>query len=309
MKRSLSWFAFAGICVCFIGMKHLAERELASLDERAPSLYEQAARFHADSLRRYSLGFDFVMADLLWLRLLDKARTKEVEPGKVSWEFAQLDAITSLDRNFARAYPFGGAFLSVFLRDNVGAKLILEKWVRNFPSNWRAHYTLGYHLYFEMGQFKPASGHILTAAEMTGAPPWLPSLGIRLLSETGSLAQALRMAIGLVPALKDEEGKLRLMVRIRSLVYSLQKASWEAALDGFRKEHKSEPSNMGDIQPHFVSQTREIASVLGDTDMPDEVRPLFAEVHSFRYDSAEKKIVPVKLDPTLERSGIYRPKS
>ncbi len=305
MKRFLFWFSSLGIGFCLIAAKHVSERHLGNLDERAPSLYAQAARYHADSLKRYSLGFDFVITDLLWLRLLDKARHKDAEPGKVSWEFAQLDAITSLDRNFQGAYPFGAAFLSVFLRDAEGARILLEKWVRYYPNNWRSHYSLGYHLYFEMQQYKPAAREILTAASLEGAPTWLTSLGIRLLSETGTLAQALRLAVSLVPAMRDNDGKARLLSRIRSLVYALQKASWQAALEGFRKQKHSEPKGIDDIRSHFISQTREIASVITTAEIPEDVVPLFAEVHSFRYDSAEKKIVPVKPQPALEQSGIY----
>jgi hypothetical protein len=309
MKRFFFWSSFLLIGVSLLAGKHFAERRLETLDERAPSLYAQAARFHADSLKRYSLGFDYVVADLLWLRLLDKARHKEAEPGKVTWEYAQLDAITTLDRNFDRAYPFGAAFLSVLLRDTLGARLLLEKWVRYYPNHWRAHYTLGYHLYFEMQQFKPAAAHILAAAAMNGAPAHLASLGIRLLSETGSLAQALRMAVSLFPAMRDEEGKTRVRSRVRSLVYALQKASWQSAVEAYREERKAEPPDLTAVRPHFVSKNREIASVLDAGEIHEDLLPLFAEAHAFRYDPKEKKIVPIRPEPALERAGIYTKKS
>jgi hypothetical protein len=306
MRRLTFWIFFLVACASILFIKHKTELRLSSLNERAPNLYAQSARYHADSLRRYSLGFDFVVADLLWLRLLDKARHKEVEPGKVSWEFAQLDAITTLDRKFERAYPFGAAFLSVFLRDELGARLMLEKWVRYYPTNWRAHYSLGYHLFFEMKQFKPAASHILKSASMRGAPEWLNSLGIRLLSETGSLSQALRMAVSLYPALRDEMGKERLRFRVRSLIYALQKASWEAAAESYRTEMKKEPDGLTALIPYFGTKTREIASILNGAEIPEDLQAMFAETHAFRYDSKVRKIVPVKPDPALEKAGIYR---
>lgn len=307
MTRIPQWLWMIPVALVCVTAKVCTERRLSGFDERTPSLYLQSARYHAASLQRYSLGFENVVADLIWLRLLDKARQKDPEPGKVTWEFAQLDAITALDRNFERAYIFGAAFLSVYLRDNLGARLILEKWVRYFPVNWKAHYTLGYHLYFEMGEFKPAATRILAAAAMEGAPSWLSSLGIRLLTQTGSLAQALRMAISLYPALKEGEGQKRLTLRIRSLIYNLQKASWQAALASFRAEEHREPSSLTDIVPYLASKNREIASMLSNSEMPDRLRPLFAENHAFRYDLKEKQIVPLNPSPDLEKIGVYRP--
>lgn len=307
MKRFFSVFPLLILCFLLLALKHGAECRLSALSERAPNLVAQAARYHGESLRRYSLGFDFVIADLLWLRLLDQARHQKLEQGKVSWEFAQLDAITTLDHKFYQAYPFGSSFLSVFLRDTEGARLLLEKWIKFYPTSWKAHYVLGYHLYFEMRQFKPAAEHILIAADLEGAPYFLTSLGIRLLSETGSIAQTLRMAVSLIPALKDAGAKTLLLTRIRGLIYSLQKAGWQAALEAYRQDKKAEPPSLLAVQPRFISQTRELASVLALGEIPEEVRPLFAEAHSFRYDPKEMKIVPIKSDPVLEHTGIYSP--
>lgn len=309
LKNGLLWALLAAAVLC-LGAKHVLERRLSGLLEtRGPSLYAAAARYHAASLKRYNMGFGLVFSDLLWIRLLSRARHTPTEPGKVSWEFAQLDAITALDRNFSRSYSYGATFLSVFLRDAEGAKLLLEKWVKYFPFDWRTHYTLGYHLYFEMGRYGEAAEHVLRAAAMEGSPRWLSSLGIRLLSETGSLAQALRQAVALFPMVRDPEGRRRLVLRIRALRYALQKASWKRALEEYRKARGGEPGTLADLAPWRDGQNREIASVLEGTEVPEDLLPSFAEAFSFRYDPNTKRIVPVNVQPELELSGIHHLKT
>lgn len=284
------------------------QKRLQGLANTGPSLYAQTAAYHARSLKRYSLGFGNALSDLLWIRLLQKARHQEASPGKVSWEFVQLDAITTLDRKFERAYPFGAAYLSVFLRDYLGAKIILEKWVRHRPHYWRTHYLLGYHLYYEMNQYEEAAREILQAASLEGAPQWLHALGVGLLSETGAFANALKVAISLYTSVHDEEGLSRLARRIRVLRYSMIRASWEHALGQYRFRYGREPKRLDDLTPLHATYSRELASLFENVEVPNRLRTLFAESFLFKYDSSSRKIEAENPPSASELIGIHRPK-
>src|SRR5690606_36570111 len=105
----------------------------------------------------------------------------------------------------------------------------------------QSQYTLGFHLFQEMGRHEEAAKYILKAATLPRAPAWLTSLGIRLMSESGELFSAMQAAIGLYESVSDDEGKYRLRLRIRSLNYNLQTAAWKEALAEFRKQKRREP--------------------------------------------------------------------
>ncbi len=293
-------------CLFFFS-KNVVEKNLTPYIQRAPSLFEKNARYHANSLKKYNLGFGLVISDLIWIRLLQNARHTEIEKGKVSWEFSQLDAITTLDPKFIRAYEFGAAFLSVFLRDNTGAKIILEKWVDKFPNSWRAHYLLGYHLFYEMKDYSAAAPHIIAAAKRSGAPSWLHSLGIRIFSETGRLTQALSLAISLLDSISDSEGRDRLILRIKSLKYNIELGLWKDALEKYRQINKKEPINILDLKPYKQQAEREIASILSDSVVPKEIYDILNEKYYFKYNGSMRTIEPVNDVPEqIKQFGLNK---
>jgi len=276
---------------------------------RRLNLKPVAASYEGKALKRASLGFRNLVADLLWIKLLQGAEHTALKENTVSWEYAQLQAITTLDPHFDKAFEFGAAYLSVFRRDKEGARLLLEEWAKRRPYYWRTHYLLGYHLFFEMGEYEPASVHVLKAAEMEGAPSFLSSLGIRLLSEAGGLWQALELAIEMYPNLGDIEARYRLEKRIRSIRFALERARWEEALVLFRERYRREPQELLALAPLLPQVGRHISSI--DEETAEDLAELLREKFSFKYDRASKSIVSVPSERELgiDRTGIYRPKS
>ncbi|MEZ4751698.1 MAG: hypothetical protein R3B54_14050 [Bdellovibrionota bacterium] len=189
-----------GLVVALIGGKLYLESHVEAPLPRRLALTPTRAAFQSKFLAQYHMGFNSVLADLLWIQFLQGHEHTPLESGKVSWEFVQLDAVTTLDRRFERAFQFGAILLSVLRQDKLGARLILERWVKSRPNEWRPNYFYGYHLYFELGEFEVASKYILRAAAMEGAPYWLSSLGVRLIGESGAYLQALRVTLDLLVA-------------------------------------------------------------------------------------------------------------
>lgn len=277
--------------------------------ELAISLRPLEASYHGQSLKKSSFGFTTAIAGVLWIKLLQDASHAPIEPGEVSWEFTQLDAITTLDPDFLSAYDFGVAFLSVFRRDKLGAKIILEKWVKRFPNYWRPNYLLGIHLYFEMNEHGEAARYMVKAASLKGAPPYLAALGVRLLSQAGGLSEALRVSFELYGRIDDYEGRYRLRRRVRALSYELQRLSWEEALVAYRKRFGREPARTRDLVALLPEENRRIASMVLDTE--SELAPLVQERFEFSYDAHAREVRSVRSPEELgvDKVGVNLPSS
>ena len=287
--------------------KNLIEPKLDTVLKNGPSLYLNDAEIHGRSLKRYSLGFSQAIGDLIWIRLLQKARVTSPDPGKVTWEFTQLDAITSLDPKFIIGYEFGSSLLSVFLRDNLGAKRILEKWVQQQPQNWKSHYHLGYHLFFEMGDRETAAKHMITASKLGEAPLWLSSLGVRLLSASGLFYQSLKNALSLYEQLPHPATRAHLSKRIESIVYAIQKKQWETALSDYQKARNKPPSRIEDLIPYVPNVSRVLAAV--PENIPEEVAPLLSKRFKFNFIPGENRIVGDDSIPAaIKQFGLHIPK-
>jgi hypothetical protein len=307
MKKTARWSAILFLVALSLVAKYTLEVHLSEALSRRPSLESSQARYHSDSLKQYNLGFANLLAALMWVQLLQSSTYEQITQGRVSWEFSQLDAVTSLDRSFERAYSYGAIFLSVFKRDKLGAQLLLEKWAKYRPNYWRVHYILGYHLYYEMGDFHEGSKEMLKAASLEGAPTWLNSLGIRLLSQSGALIQALKLSLELYPGLRDEQGRDRLRLRIRSLNYSLHKSAWDRALAQYRKKEKGEPSNTEALYPYIGLELRNLSSLIDVGEVSEELAQVLGESFGFYYDPHQKVMLSRKehSDSLLDQTGVY----
>ena len=274
-----------------------------------PNLNPILAGYVGKSLRQYSFGFNNLLSSLLWIQMLQKADHTPVGENEVSWEYAQVDAITSLDPKFERAYSYGAVFISVLRRDKLGGKFILEKWAKMHPTKWRPHYMLGVHLFEELDDYHSAATHILRASSMENAPLWLSSLGIRLLSEEGSLINAINSAVELVKSASNPVTVERLSLRIRSLNYNYRKSEWTTALEEYRKKTGKVPASIETLRPYLANSQRTIASIveINQEELPEEILKILAEQFEFRLDPSTKSIT--SLDPSLERSlgksGIF----
>lgn len=294
----------------FFAKYYLDNHQIAA-QRPSPRVTRASADFQANSLSRFHFGFQHALADLLWIELLQKASHKPLMRDEVSWEYAQLNGVISLDHKFSRAYPFGAAFLSVFRRDRLGAQLILEKWTRYDPYNWRTHYMLGYHYFFEQKKYAEASRAMLKAASLPHAPPWLNALGIRLISETGAYFSALQVAMDLYPSIAEEEGKYRLKKRIRSLRFTLLRTAWERAVKRFPASHGRKPASTEDIVPLVKSELSDMSVAMQSIQIHPDLEEVFKEPFHFSYNPQSGKIdfghnLSAQDLTELEDTGIYR---
>ncbi len=280
-------------CAVLLASKHVVFSSFTKSMRTPSELNPSLASYESKALKTFSVGLDNAIAGILWVGLLQNAKHTQVPDNKVSWEYACTESITTLDPRFERAYSFGATFLSVFRRDKEGGRLLLEKWVRQRPNLWQPAYMLGVHYYLEMNDYEKAAPLIIRASLMPGAPQWISSLGIRLLSEQGALITALKSAIEIFPAIKEENGRKRLTMRIRSLNWNLQKQAYEESL----KPHSE----------NLVHLKRSLSSLLDNEEMEPDLVALLRERFEFTY-SAEKKAVVGKDARTaelLEKVGIY----
>ncbi|MBY0371485.1 hypothetical protein K2X33_12410 [bacterium] len=291
LRRTFHWIALSSLMGVLLWGKTAAERHFQTSTRRDPEVTLETAHFHRRSLQRFSLGFENLVADLLWVHLLQSASHEKLRSGTVSWEYAILDSILGLDPRFHAAYPFGASFVSVFRHDNTGARALLEQWTVAAPLNWKSHYNYGFFLFHDEKEYDLGAAKILQAAALPGGPEWLNSLGVRLLSESGATFTSLQTALSLYSGLTDDEAKYRLRRTIQSLNYRLQKSAW------------------AELQQKQSGTARELAQAAQNLEAPEDLRPLLAQSFTFRWNASKKQAEGVLRpeDAYLENSGIFEP--
>jgi len=267
--------------------------------------------YQAESLKKLAFGYENFLSSLIWIRLLQLAQVTPLKTDTISWEFSEVNSVTTLDPKFDIAFSLGAIYVSFFRRDKEGGLRLLQKWVRQRPHYWKSHHLLGMHYYLELNDFAKAAPHILKASQLPGSPAYLSSLGIRLLSETGALGHALESALELFQNAGNGETRLRLLARIRSIRWNLEKQKWEAALIHFKTKHSGKPpKTLTDLIPYiYEDMNREIASLFLSKNSSSELKPLLSEVFRFQL-SKEGTIEPLdsRDAETFSQTGVYLPK-
>ncbi len=93
------------------------------------------------ALKRLSLGYDEVLADLYWLRALQYFGGSSIEELDPQELYKYFDIITDLDPGFVNAYRYGGTFLADLPPIGLGATdlgiKLYDKGRANLPDNFR----------------------------------------------------------------------------------------------------------------------------------------------------------------------------
>lgn len=179
----------------------------------------------------FSLGFSDLYADVLWMRLIqdiDFCSSKKGKPlydGKTKyhckkgWSFKMTDAITELAPRFLSPYEISGSIMSIIMGDKLGAKKIYDKAIKNFPNNWKVHFSAGYHYLLELKEEETAAEFLLKAADL-GGPYWLYALAAKTYRERGKLILSREI---LIEAIKNDfTGKYKKALELRLEKIELQ---------------------------------------------------------------------------------------
>src|SRR5438132_7009067 len=82
------------------------------------------------------LGYQHVVADLLWIQVVQAMGEREVTEEAGHWIYRAVDIITTLDPKFVRVYEVGGIALTTLVVHIDESDRILEKGIQYNPDVW-----------------------------------------------------------------------------------------------------------------------------------------------------------------------------
>ena len=172
---------FAGVWMLQRGI----DAQLASLRQEDDVL----VLHNAVVVKAMSLEYAPLIADLYWTRVVQYYGDKFYrgdENFPMLWPL--LDITTTLDPNLIVAYRFGATFLAEPPPSGAGspdlAVELLERGIRANPAAWRLYEDLGFVYYFNLKDYRKASGAFLEGSKNPQAGAWMKVLAAKVL-ETG----------------------------------------------------------------------------------------------------------------------------
>jgi len=144
-------------------------------------------------LKRASLGYSGLLADIYWTRAVQYYGGKHQQAMRYDLLWPLLNITTQLDPHLIPAYLFGGTFLSQKPPDGAGdaAKAIelVEFGIRNNPDDWHLYYDLGY-IHYDVKDYHGASDAFERGSRVPNAHPFLKILAAQMAQHGGELETA-----------------------------------------------------------------------------------------------------------------------
>src|SRR5215472_13290339 len=178
----------------------------------------------AKALKRMSLGYSGVLADIYWTRAVQyygqKLQTRRPDL-RYDTLYPLLDITTDLDPHLIVAYEFGSIFLSQ--RPPVGAGqpdkavALLEKGIRANPDYWRLYFDLGFIHFFDRKDPKAAQQAFEKGSENPKALSWMKALAASMAERANDPQTALNLWTKLYETTSDEMVKQNALQHIEGL--------------------------------------------------------------------------------------------
>lgn len=137
---------------------------------------EESLYLSSSTLKKISLGYNELLADIYWMRALQYFGSKSLEEQNPELLFHYFDIITDLDPKFVNAYRYGGTFLAepppYGLGDTRKGIELFEKGREHNPDNYRLPLEEGFIYYFYPKDYEKAAALFREASEKPGVSPF-----------------------------------------------------------------------------------------------------------------------------------------
>jgi tetratricopeptide (TPR) repeat protein len=250
-RRTTSWPAALLMVLCLAGSM-LTLRSVDKVRGQQATLEDVLYVHSGKTLKRFSLGYSGLLADIYWTRAVQYFGTKHSEQNaRYDLLYPLLDITTDLDPHLTIAYQFGSIFLSQPTPSGAGqpekAAQLVEKGIRANPDQWRLYFTLGYIHYFDRKDYKAAQLAFQKGSEVPGALPWMKFMAATMAQHAGETSTATEIWHRIYestddPAIQQNAAQHFVALQVDADVTELQRR-----IDLYREKIKRAPTGWPDL--------------------------------------------------------------
>src|ERR1039458_9856319 len=173
-------------------------------------------------LKRMSLGYSGLLADIYWTRVVQYFGTKHRAKAKQYLILKPLlEMTTTLDPKLLPAYQFGSVFLAQKPPEGAGDPLaaagLVEKGIRENPQAWRLYYDLGYIYWLELKDPAKAADAFDRGSKVPKAHSWMRVMAAALAGHAGETETAIYMWSNILNSTDDKTLKANALTRLLCL--------------------------------------------------------------------------------------------
>ncbi len=285
------WTAVLGIPLLFAAIAALQMK----IDASARAFNEKSGELLLRSgaaVRRMSLGYDSLAADVYWTRAVQYYGSRAGIKGAEFDQLAPLlDIATTLDPKLVVAYRFGAIFLSEpppagAGRTDLAVQLVKHGIAAN-PDNYFLAGDLGFLYYWGLKDYPAAAHAYLEGSNIPNAPSWLKIMAALVAQRGGSLETSRMIWTEIYNSTQDKTIRERAMNTLRGL----RALEDEEQLDALAQQYKGRFGRF----PASANDLRDAGLVRGNPVDPEGYPYVFGPDGRARLDPQSPVTIPKRL--------------
>ena len=205
------------------------------------------------ALRRVSLGYTGLLADVYWTRAVQYFGTQHHNDSQdFSLLAPLLEITTELDPRLLPAYQFGANFLGPKPPNGAGqperALALMKYGIAHNPDQWRLYYNLGFLYYTELKDYAGAAAVFAAGAKLPVTNQYMPVLAARMAQHAGEFDTA-RM-LWFTTYQNTTEGQIRqnAIEHLQALRVDEDVTNLEKLVDRFHEQTGKLPAGVRDLE-------------------------------------------------------------
>jgi len=204
-------------------------------------------------LKRLSLGYDGLLADIYWTRAVQYFGSHH-QAGANHYALLAplLEITTALDPHLLVAYEFGSNFLAPAPPNGAGLPdraIALDQFgIRNNPNEWRLYYDLGFIYYMDVKDYAKAADAFATGSRVPNAHPFLRLLAAQMAQHAGEIQTARMLWVATYKTTQDGNIRANAMAHLRALQVDEDVTNLEALMAVYQRKAGHLPSSFSEMQ-------------------------------------------------------------
>jgi hypothetical protein len=204
------------------------------------------------ALKRMSMGYDGLLADIYWTRAVQYFGGRH-HAGAKDYNLLGplLEITTTLDPKLIVAYQYGGNFLAPEPPNGAGmpqaAIELINYGIQHNPEDWHLYYQLGFIYYMELNDYPRAAQAFARGGEIPGAHPWLKLLAAQMAERSQDVQTARMMWATTFETTNDKAIKYNAAAHLRALQADQEITGLEAAVGRYQEKTGHVPASFGDL--------------------------------------------------------------
>ncbi len=206
----------------------------------------------ATALKRMSLGYSGLLADVYWTRAVQYFGSKHRERARRYDLLAPLlDITTTLDPHLIVAYQFGSTFLAQKPPEGAGmpdkAVQLVERGIQANPDRWKLYYELGFLQYMELHDPAAAARAFERGSRVPNAHPFLKVLAATMAQHAGETDIARMLWTTTYQNSEDQLIRANALKHLRALKVDEDISRLESAVAEYRSRTGALPCSFSDM--------------------------------------------------------------